>query len=420
MKKILFLLLATLTLAACSGTAENSQNVYGFILADLPANDPATALPSGGTVDLALQWGESWTATCSQDWLSLSQDKGDPGNWTLQLTTAPNESPLSREAVLTIASDSESRQIKVVQHANIYQRTFLCSKKVKWSFSWIYSGGMSRSLLFMPYPQTGLYQGIRDRSTGNAVLKTSPEGVSYLVDDRSTAGSFPSSGSPFISQSFTVDYYDVRVDFSLIEDAEAPYDQTSHTYKRYTTQVIDENEIMIDPFNTTIRKTAQTLWEQAGGKRIEYARLCHRWIIDNISYAIFEDHNSISDILNRMKGDCGNQHAVWISLLRAKGIPARPIVMKAPDPEGYSHVRGEFYIPGYGWIPVDPTNEQGTHEDYFGAFKYEPLVVMNYDFGITGKDSKNKSYILGLLQGMAVLVWGGGTYDGSETFQFID
>ena len=403
-------------------SATKPDPVAVFTLSELPELDPATALPSGGTVKLALEWSESWTAVADKDWLTATPASGDKGKCTISLTTAPNDDTHAREATLTVSSENGTAQVTVRQHPNCYNRTYKCSRKVNWSFCWIYdkSANMARSRILMPFPKDSEYQSYRDRVFDQNLLRTSPEGVKYLISDQQSPNC-PKSGESCLEQSFTVDYYDVRVDFSLIEDRNLPYDKDSDSYKRYTKQIRDENNtIMIDPEDSRIIIVSRALWEESGEDRIEYARLCHKWIIDNIQYGIFDGPNSINDILSRMQGDCGNQHAVWMSLMRAAGIPARPIVMKAPDPDGYSHVRAEFYIPGYGWIPVDPTNEQGTGEDYFGAFKYEPLVVMNNDFAFTGVDRNNKKFIVGMLQGLSVVIWGSGDYEGQEHFDFVD
>ena len=71
----------------------------------------------------------------------------------------------------------------------------------------------------------------------------------------------------------------------------------------------------------------------------------------------------VQDILDN-GGDCGNQASVFISLLRAKGIPARHVVLCRV---GSAHVRAEFYLAGYGWIPADPNGEQSAPSlDWFG------------------------------------------------------
>ena len=59
-----------------------------------------------------------------------------------------------------------------------------------------------------------------------------------------------------------------------------------------------------------------------------------------------------------------------MSLLRAKGIPARHVVMVHAQKDEF-HVRAEFFLPSYGWIPADPT----WGNEYFGVFEGNYIVV---------------------------------------------
>jgi transglutaminase-like putative cysteine protease len=47
-------------------------------------------------------------------------------------------------------------------------------------------------------------------------------------------------------------------------------------------------------------------------------------------------------------------------MARSVGVPAREIfgirIAKEGDITGAFHCRGEFYLPGYGWVPVDPSD----------------------------------------------------------------
>lgn len=75
-------------------------------------------------------------------------------------------------------------------------------------------------------------------------------------------------------------------------------------------------------------------------------------------------------------GNCTDYHALFISLARAEGIPARfeigfPIPEDQPSGEipGY-HCWTQFYLPGVGWFPID-ASEADKHperrERYFGT-----------------------------------------------------
>ena len=75
------------------------------------------------------------------------------------------------------------------------------------------------------------------------------------------------------------------------------------------------------------------------------------------------------------KGNCTDFHSLFLSLARAKGIPARfviafPLTSAVGHAAGY-HCWAEFYVQGKGWIPVDASdaskvNDPAAREYLFG------------------------------------------------------
>lgn len=66
-------------------------------------------------------------------------------------------------------------------------------------------------------------------------------------------------------------------------------------------------------------------------------------------------------------GNCTDFHSLFISLARAKGIPARfiigfPMSGAAGQTSGY-HCWAEFHVQGKGWIPVDPSEASKSVDD---------------------------------------------------------
>lgn len=76
------------------------------------------------------------------------------------------------------------------------------------------------------------------------------------------------------------------------------------------------------------------------------------------------------------RGNCTDFHALFMGLCRAVGIPARfSIGFPLPAERGHGEIGGyhcwaEFYLVGYGWVPVD-ASEAAKHPDkrayFFGA-----------------------------------------------------
>ena len=68
----------------------------------------------------------------------------------------------------------------------------------------------------------------------------------------------------------------------------------------------------------------------------------------------------VCQLLQNMRGKCVDFSSVFTALSRSAGIPAREIlgtrIYKDGDITGAYHCRAEFYLPDYGWVPVDPSD----------------------------------------------------------------
>jgi len=71
------------------------------------------------------------------------------------------------------------------------------------------------------------------------------------------------------------------------------------------------------------------------------------------------------------RGDCGYFSSLFIAACRNLGIPARGVVGMTEGEDAW-HVWAEFYVPGHGWVPVDPAASDGLRPEgnealYFGV-----------------------------------------------------
>ncbi len=81
-------------------------------------------------------------------------------------------------------------------------------------------------------------------------------------------------------------------------------------------------------------------------------------------------------VCDAKRGNCTDFHALFIGLCRAVGIPAKfaigfPIAPKRGEGEiGGYHCWAEFWLDGFGWVPVD-ASEAGKNPEkkgyYFGT-----------------------------------------------------
>lgn len=67
-------------------------------------------------------------------------------------------------------------------------------------------------------------------------------------------------------------------------------------------------------------------------------------------------------LLETPGGKCTDIHSVYVALMRAAGVPAREVFgirqgkKDVVDITKWQHCWAEFYLPGYGWVPVDPAD----------------------------------------------------------------
>jgi hypothetical protein len=89
------------------------------------------------------------------------------------------------------------------------------------------------------------------------------------------------------------------------------------------------------------------------------------WIVENLRWDPKVKGCGLREIdrlLDRKGGKCSDIHSVFTALARAAGVPAREIdgIRIPRDREGdmtkLQHCWAEFFLPGYGWIVVDPAD----------------------------------------------------------------
>jgi tetratricopeptide (TPR) repeat protein len=133
-------------------------------------------------------------------------------------------------------------------------------------------------------------------------------------------------------------------------------DTDSVEYKRYTI-----SEGWLDITDEIRAKAKEIVGKEANTYYI--AKKIFDWVVDNFQYE-YPDFKArgASKSLKRLKGDCGEFSAVFVSLCRSQGVPARTVTCNWF--KGGGHQWAEVYLPPYEWVPVDTTLAR--------RFKYEP------------------------------------------------
>ncbi len=230
---------------------------------------------------------------------------------------------------------------------------------------------LTRICAVMPVPQTNNYQEIRGyQADKGKVLTAEANTANQYLRDVQTSHLPKGKKNYTLSQTYHVTLYPVYVDMEQF-DKLYPYDTTSDLYRRYTSgdgKFIDFKQ----PF---IRKVSNELWKSSDGHVLRYAYACYLHVAENFRYLNANTGiHPMASILQSRGGDCGNLSSVFVTLLRAKGIPAKHVVTVRPD--GTYHVWADFYLEKYGWIPVDVSARQADPQgNYFGYCKGDGVVV---------------------------------------------
>ncbi|HEX9022117.1 MAG TPA: transglutaminase-like domain-containing protein, partial [Nitrospirota bacterium] len=118
--------------------------------------------------------------------------------------------------------------------------------------------------------------------------------------------------------------------------------------------------------NKKIRSLSREITKRKTGV-LQKARAIYDWTVENTR----RDPNvpgcgvgNVEATLSSRSGKCADISSVFVSLARAAGVPAREVFgLRLGRPgetditDGH-HCWAEFYLPGTGWVPVDPADVQ--------------------------------------------------------------
>jgi YVTN family beta-propeller protein len=122
----------------------------------------------------------------------------------------------------------------------------------------------------------------------------------------------------------------------------------------------------------------QAVLEAVGTETNPYwiARRIQQYCVDKLEYERVGGWNVAPMVLKRGTGSCSEYTFVYIAMCRAAGVPARyagAIVVRNDDAsyDDVFHRWVEVYLPGYGWIPVDPSRgDSKWPADVAGSFGF--------------------------------------------------
>jgi transglutaminase-like putative cysteine protease len=120
----------------------------------------------------------------------------------------------------------------------------------------------------------------------------------------------------------------------------------------------------LGPIDGPVKELADSI---TAGKTtaVAKARAVYDWVIENMNRdpaTVGCGEGDVCLLLTAPGGKCTDIHSVFVALCRAAGVPAREIFgirqgkEAVVDITSWQHCWAEFYLPGYGWVPVDPAD----------------------------------------------------------------
>ncbi len=181
---------------------------------------------------------------------------------------------------------------------------------------------------------------------------------------------------------FTVEYsYENHIKYNNPE-----YDKVSDTQPKFYLNE-DLPHVRFSPFLVSL---AQEIIKDEKNP-LRKARLIYDYITKNVQYSYMRPYAAIESIAEycayNLKGDCGVQAILFITLCRIVGVPARwqSGLYVTPYYIG-CHDWAEFYIEPYGWLFADPSFGGGARRSndtiswnfYFGNLDPFRMVANDY------------------------------------------
>ena len=210
--------------------------------------------------------------------------------------------------------------------------------------------------LWIPYPLSDADQLITDI----AVSGDYAEAAVYSDQKQSTPMLFArwNASTGEVSRKLVFTFHAVRQevlkkDLPTVEVAWSPAD-----YKEYLVGT------SLGPIDGSVKELSDKIVEGKSGVYAK-AKAIYDWICENM----YRDPDTkgcgpgdVCALIAKPGGKCTDIHSVFVSLCRAAGVPAREIFgirlgkKDTEDITKWQHCWAEFFLPGFGWVPVDPAD----------------------------------------------------------------
>ncbi len=206
--------------------------------------------------------------------------------------------------------------------------------------------------LWLPYPTSDSRQVISDVRYGGDFIEAAVYTDRTYQTPMLHARWDKEAKSRILTFSFHVEREEVAM--RDLPQAEAAWDPADYALNLKATS--------LGPIDGEVKKLADRITANQTTVKGK-AKAIYDWICENM----YRDPDTrgcgpgdVCTLLLRPGGKCADIHSVFVSLARAAGVPAREVFGIRQGKEAlvdistWQHCWAEFYLPGTGWVPVDP------------------------------------------------------------------
>ena len=156
-----------------------------------------------------------------------------------------------------------------------------------------------------------------------------------------------------ISRKFRYITYDYRPDVDKVAERRHWNQIAQDILDNYTRveRFLEQDDALIDTVFRLLENIADP---------VSQAEAIYNWVQRSMTYIYPPEQRGVKNAFETLKGDCGQYSALFMTMCRIAGIPARQQsgFNFVPENTG-AHVWSEIYLPVKGWVPVDATRKNG-------------------------------------------------------------
>jgi transglutaminase-like putative cysteine protease len=267
-----------------------------------------------------------------------------------------------------------------------YKITITASKKIRATVTSVYHyPNMTAREWWVAYPLPPQFDG-QPAVRGSFRILEAPAAQPGRISDESplrqpleTLHWFPDTVHG--GQGFTVEAtYDVTVNRRKLEPGEpsAPVVPLKRAERAACLAPSNHFDFTSSKFRAWLAK--YDLKRQKEERDLDFAYRAMQTMVETHVYRFeLKSDRSATAVCKAGWSDCGGLATVYVSILRANGIPARCLSGRNFKPNG-THVRLEFYADGVGWVPGDPSVAIARHTAQAGFGRESTdMVIMHFD-----------------------------------------